>query len=265
MRQHIILLLTTFISCLDVCAHSGFILHGEDIMAVLGLANDSKLFNRSKDTKNNHSWVKFISSDMIDDTSFHKQLEEKHNGFKIKSPNTHRLLFHWAYDTEPWSDELERKVREYCDVYDLNVESNIRIFKAEILSEQRRRNREIIKKTKEVFKFEERLYAHFFASMAYNIHILGDYMTDNSVLEGLYAFDKLIGRIVVGLRNLDFVNSKPLVKGITRINNQNINIQEKANLMMEYLKAEVPSFLKRARNGSVKRKLEGAGYMFVAT
>lgn len=189
MKGLTIVLYIVFCSAIDVFAHGGFIQHGEDIMAVLGLGNDTRLFNRSKDTKNNNSWVKFISSDMIDNTDFHMELERSYPGFSIKGPNQHRLLFHWAYDSKPWNDELERLVREYCDVYDLNIELNLRVFKAKILSEQKRRNKLITNKTQEVFGFEKggrqgRIYTHFFAAMAYNIHILGDYTSDNIVLMG---------------------------------------------------------------------------------
>ena len=126
----------------------------------------------------------------------------------------------------------------------------------------------IEKKTQEVFGFEEggkegRIYTHFFSSMAYNIHILGDYTSDNTVLDGLFGFDKLIGRIVVELRNLDFSNSKSIVNGITQINKKNIDVQKKADLLMAYLKQEVPNFIQNACNKSVKRKIEGCGYRFV--
>lgn len=265
--KHIFLLCFLIVAgIVESSAHNGFILHGEDIMAVLGLKKNTKLFNRSKDTKNNTSWVKFISTDMIDNTEFHKKLENNHYGFSISGPHRHRLLFHWAYDAEPWNKELEELIKDYCYAQDLNIENNIRIFKAEIKSEQIRRNREIIKKTKEVFGFGtggvEEIYTHFFAAMAYNIHILGDYMSDNTVLGGLYDFEKLIGRIVVELRELDYAESKTIVKGITGITKQNIDIQKKADELMIYLKKSIPSFIKNARNGSLRRRVE-AKYEFL--
>lgn len=267
MKRTISVLYVVFCCSIYIFAHSGFILHGEDIMAVLGLENNTKLFSRSKD-KSNNSWVKFISSDMIDNTDFHKELEASYPGFSIKGPNRHRLLFHWAYDAEPWNDELERLVKEYCEIKDLNIESNLRVFKSKIISEQRRRNKLITKKTQEVFGFEEggkqgRVYTHFFSSMAYNIHILGDYTSDNTVLDGLFGFDKLIDRIVVELRNLDYTNSKQIVNGITQINNRNIDVQKKADILMAYLKQEVPHFIQSACNGSVKRRIEGQGFKFI--
>lgn len=255
-------------SVLNGYAHSGFILHCEDIMDVLGFEYNLKLFSRSKDTKSNQSWTKYISSDMIDNTKsdFHNQLDRDYPGLNISHPRNHRLLFHWAYNAEPWNTELERFIRNYCENYDLNIESNIRVFKAKMRSEQARRNRLIIQKTEQIFGLAhggtERVYSHFLASMAYNVHILGDYTTDNTVLSGLYAFDKLIGQFVDELRKLDYVKSKDIVRGITRINSKNIKKQEKADELMLYLKLHVPAFIKEARNGSFKRLLENRGFRF---
>jgi len=234
----------------------------------LGLNNNARLFNRSKDTQNNHSWVKFISSDMIDNVDFHKILEKRHPGFNISGPKSHRFLFHWAFESEPWNEELETRVKEYCDTYDLNIESNIRVFKDEILYEQKRRNRLIKEKTKEAFEFagggtQEYIYVHFFASMAYNVHILGDYTTDNQELNGLCNFDKLVGEFVVELRKLDYANSKQIINGITQINYKNINVQSKADMLMKYLKQQVPTFIIFAQKGNLRRLLVGKGLMHV--
>lgn len=268
MIKHIIFICSVVIMGLhNANAHSGFIAHGEDIMAVLGFKHNTKLFNRSKDTTNNTSWVKFISSDMIDNTTFHFKLEQQHPGFSIATPSRHRLLFHWAYDTEPWNYQLEEHIKDYCYALDLNIETNIRIFKSAILAEQKQRNRLIIQKTRDVFGFAnggtDDLYTHFFAAMAYNIHILGDYTSDNTILAGLYDFEKLIGSIVVELRKLDYIGSKQIIKDLTKINHKNIDIQKKADEIMIFLKSVIPQFLYTARNGSIRRKLEAQGFEFI--
>ena len=203
---------------------------------------------------------------MIDNTKseFHKQLDRDYPGLNISHPRNHRLLFHWAYEAEPWNTELERFIRNYCEMYDRNIESNIRVFKAKIKSEQSKRNGLIIQKTGQVFGFAQggtdRVYSHFLASMAYNVHILGDYTSDNTVLSGLYSFDKLVGQFVNELRKLEYAKSKDIVRGITRINNKDIKVQEKADELMRYLKLRVPSFVKEARNGSFNRRLENRGF-----
>lgn len=257
---------------LNVYAHNGFIQHCEDIMDVFGFEYNLKLFSRSKDTKSNQSWTKFISSDMIDNTKsdFHNQLDRDYPGLNISHPRNHRLLFHWAYEAEPWNTELEKFIRNYCEKYDLNIESNIRVFKAKIKSEQARRNRLIIQKTEQIFRLAQdddkggtkSVYSHFLASMAYNVHILGDYTSDNKVLTGLYPFDKLVGQFVDELRRLDYSKSKDVVRGITQINHKNIDDRYKADELMLYLKLHIPAFIKKARNGSFKRLLENRGFSF---
>lgn len=84
-------------------------------------------------------------------------------------------MFHWAYDTEPWNEELERLFVEHCEIYDLNIETNLRILKAKIVSEQKRRNKLIEKKTQEVFGFGEGVkrvaYTHIFSRLWHIIFI----------------------------------------------------------------------------------------------
>ena len=266
LRKLYILLFFCIVS-FSAMGHGEWILHGEDIVAVLGFDRNTKIFNRSKDTNNNNSWVKFISTDMIDKTDFHKQLESEYPGLSISGPNRHRLLFHWAFEAEPWNNELQLLFIAYCENANRNKETNIRILKSKLVSEQKRRNKKILNKTREVFQFESgktegHVYTPFFAAMAYNIHILGDYMSDNTRLGGLHDFEKLIGEIVTSLRKLDDVKSKPIIKGITKINKQNIGVQKKADLIMDYLKKEVPTFIKTANSGALKRNLEGKGIRF---
>lgn len=60
-----------------------------------------------------------------------------------------------------------------------------------------------------------------------------------------------------------YANGKHLVNGITKINSQNIDVQKKADLLMNYLKQEVPEFIKKACNGSVRRKIEGQRFRLI--
>lgn len=83
-----------------------------------------------------------------------------------------------------------------------------------------------MKKTSDVFDFKgERELANIFSAIVYNLHILGDYMSDNRVLEGLEDFNNLVGQIVITFRNLDNIKSRELIKGITKINHMNIDVK----------------------------------------
>lgn len=248
-------------------AHSSFKEHGEDIMGVLGFEKNAcyqKLFSRNKDLKTNKSWVKFISTDMIDNTNFHRELEKQYPKLRLSIPKYHRLLFHWPYNAEPWSRDLEEHIRKYCRKNNRDAESTIAAIKREVKEEQRRRNRKINEVTENVFGFAhggvDAKYAQFFASMAYNIHLLGDMQSDNSVLDGVADTRTLIGQIILSLRMLDRSTSRPIERELTIIDKKYGNQQKKADAVMRYLKQVIPSFIKQAKNGSIYRRLESHGF-----
>lgn len=129
-----------------------------------------------------------------------------------------------------------------------------------MVTEQKRRNKSLNSKTEELFGFahggRDAAFARFFAAMAYNIHLLGDYESANSIFDGLCGLNNLIGMIVVEIRNLDNKASKEIIKGITQINNTVKDDQEKTDKLMAYLKVNLPKFISKAQNGSIKRRLE---------
>ena len=263
--KRLLSIILCFLSCIsDLEAHGSFIDHCEDMMEVFGFEYNLKLFNRNKDTKNNTSWTKFISSDMIDNTEFHHYLERKYPNFKIAHPNYHRLLFHWGYNAEPWNSYLERHIRTYCRLNYMDEESTIEEIKQEIKAEQKKRNRRINEETEKVFGFahggKDAKYAQFFASMAYNIHLLGDQQTDNSVFLGVTNTSTLIEQIILSLRMLDNSLSKPIEKQLTVFNKQYNDQHLKADAVMSYLKETVPTFIKKAQKGSIYRRLEKHGF-----
>ncbi len=263
-KVSLITLLLSF-TVLSAYAHGGWEEHARDVMTVFGFEWDArKAFNNGaiKD------WIKFISSDMIDNVDFHKKLAHNHPGFQdISNANKHRILFHWGYDAKPWNAEIEEEVKTYCEQYDLNFESNLRVFKSEIRDEQRRRNREINNRTETLFGFahggKDASYARFFAAMTYNIHILGDYTSDNTQLRGLQELNTLIGQIITELRNFDDVQSKLITRKLTTINRTGVDNQLKADELLACLKRTVPQFLKTANNGAIYNRLVRKGFVFV--
>lgn len=253
-----------FSCAINIMAHGSFIAHCEDMMEVFGFDYNIKLFSRSKDTKSNTSWTKFISSDMIDNTEFHRYIERRYSNLKIARPKYHRLLFHWGYNTEPWSPYLERHFRTYCRLnYVDNEDALLKEFKSEVKAEQKRRNRKINEATEKVFGFAhggiDAKYAQFFASMAYNIHLLGDQQTDNSVFLGVASTNTLIGQIILSLRMLDASRSKLIERQLSVLNRQYSNPHQKADAVMAYLKQSVPKFIQEAQGGRIARRLEKQG------
>jgi hypothetical protein len=228
-------------------------------MEVLGF--DIKAFENTK-IKN---WAKFISADMIDDyVVFYDRLCKEHPGlisFK------HRYLFHWGYDAEPWSKDIEEKVRRRCEERHLKTDSVISVVKKELIEEQRKRNRKIDKSTQELFGFasggKDREISHFFSSTAYDIHILGDYMSDNADLNGLCPFRDLVGLIIKEINKIDQREGKKVVRGINRAINSRNDVKLQADILMAYLKESIPPFIRKAQNGTIYRRLEKKGWKFL--
>lgn len=262
--KHISTIILSVCFTIVAMAHSSFMVHCEDIMEVFGFEYNLKLYSKTNSSSNT-SWTKFISSDMIDNTEFHHKLQNEYPGFIISHPRYHRLLFHWGYNAEPWSPYLEKHVRDYCQLNYQNADSIVLLLKTEIRAEQKKRNKEINDYTERVFGFAhggtDAKYAQFFASMAYNIHLLGDQQTDNKVFLGVASTSNLIEQIILSLRMLDNTKSKPIEKKLTEINKQYDDQHKKADAVMLYLKQSVPSFIKNAQRGSIYRRLEKQGFI----
>lgn len=243
--------LSFFLLCTNIYPHSGWQAHANDMMDVFGFIENPKL----------REWMKFISSEIIDKPGdFYSRLKSQNVGFSCK----HRLLFHWGYDAEPWNEDLEQRVRDYCDIQDLNVESIIKIFKSDLRNEQKRRNKLINQKTEDLFGFahggKDAKYAHFFCSMAYDVHLIGDYTSDNTDLNGLQDIDKIISSIKKSILDLDPIKGKFVIKKIELVNKQYFDVQKKADALMLFLKKEIPRFIKCAQEGSIRRRLESRGF-----
>ena len=242
-------------------AHSDVEEHVKDMRAVFGFQDGRAGSKNAEIVK----WMKFISSDMIDKKEFHDSLKIK-CGFDCTSPKLHRLLFHWGYNSKPWNDALERRVRRFARDNKIQEDSIVTVIKDKIEKEQKRRNGEVNKKTEEVFGFAHRgtdaMFANFFASIAYDVHLIGDYMPDNSCLEGLQDFGAIVGDMVNRIRAMDNVKGKNIIRGITVINMKSGDVQKKADELMAYLKQEMPKFIREAREGSIYRRLKQIGVVF---
>ena len=262
----------TLLSCHSSYGHHSKKAHVDEIREALGFEPNQYI----------DDWIGFISSDMIDKPNpFYTELTEYFPGFKCK----HRQLFHWNYNGEPWTKSLESKITAYAisiygdEKYREHLPSIIEAFKTKLRNEQKRRNGIINRKTETVFGFasggKDGSYANFFAAMAYDLHLLGDYMSDNKDLNGLVEFKTLIGGIITSINRLDSREGKSIVKSINAvlalpndgssasIQKKNDKIQKKADKIMEIIKKELPEFIRNAENGSIKRRLEKRGFKFI--
>lgn len=244
----------------NVFAHPDKYTHANEILSALGLEYNQEVYD----------WLCFISSDMIDKYQpYYSELTATFPGFKCK----HRMLFHWTFNGVPWTPGLEKKVLAYTrmiygpDTYKQQFPIMKQLFLNHLRKEQKRRNGLINRKTESVFGFatggKDASYANFFASIAYDLHLLGDYTSkDNSDLDGLVEFNTLINGIILSVNRLDYKQGKVLVKAIKKASNTNKNIQQRADDVMDVILGQLPIFIKNAREGHIKRRLEKRGYKF---
>lgn len=260
-KKHFYILLWIVIGgyCINTYGHPNKKIHVDEIRSALGF-----------DHPDIDGWLEYISSDMIDKPNpFYDQLKNKFPGFTCK----HRCLFHWNYNGIPWTSGLENRVKAYTRLiygyenYMSYFPQMKEAFLGELRKEQKRRNGLINRKTEYVFGFAsggmDASYANFFAAMAYDLHLLGDYTSiDNTDLNGLVDLNTLVNGIIVSINRLDPKQGKNLIKSIKRALATNKRVQLKADDIMEIIQKELPQFIKNAREGSIKRRLEKRGFKF---
>lgn len=262
LRKAFILIASFFFLSNSSPAHESWQLHAEDMYKVFGFERNEELT----------SWMKFVSSVLIDNNNtdyafsddgkafnFYSYLQEKYPGFQCK----HRLLFHWGYNSRPWSSYLQDKVSNYGW-----SEKMIRDFQADLIAEQKRRNGFANEYTENVFGFahggKEARIARVLISIAYDVHILGDYEPDNIDLEGLQDLGAVVGDIINNLTTLDKRRSSALCKQLRVISQgQEYELQDKASILLDLLKENFSMILQNADDGKIAAHLNARGFRFV--
>lgn len=235
----------------NLYAHSSKYEHIDDMYEVFGFIRNQKLTD----------WMEFVSSDMIDKPGdFYEELKEKHPGFTCK----HRLLYHWGYNGEAWSDAMESRVRAYGRMCKINQDSIISVFKKELREEQKRRNGIMNRRTEDLFGFSHSgkgaSQALFFASIAYDVHLLGDYTPDNTDLDGLQDFNKIVDDIAKRITSIDSQRGGFIATEIKRIARSSMQRANKAESILNYLKRTLPDFIINAEGGALYQPLHNKGF-----
>lgn len=258
MTKRFLLFVVWIINLSGLSAHESYTMHVDDMYDVFGLERNEEL----------SEWMKFISSRLIDDKNsensfshsgesfnFYEYIQEKYSGFKCN----HRLLFHWGYNSLPWSGYLEEKVKSYGWAIDV-----IDSFKQDLINEQKRRNSFANEYTENVFHYahngKQASFARALISIAYDVHILGDYEPDNTLLEGLQDINSVVVDICNNLIILDKVASKEINKKLKMELSNQIDIQQKSSNILRILKANVPAFIAVAQDGQLISHLNSCGY-----
>lgn len=261
-RKNFIIVLLLIISHVSSLAHASWEQHADDMYEVLGLERNEKLTD----------WMRFVSSVLIDNYNaeyafsdngepfdFYIYLKEKYPGFQCK----HRLLFHWGYNSRPWSAYLQDKVIGYGW-----SDTMIRDFQADLVAEQKRRNSFANNYTENLFGFahggKEARVARVIISVVYDVHLLGDYEPDNIDLEGLQDIGSVVGDIINNINALDRRTGAQLVKQLQEISKiSNCEVQDKAAALLSLLKEHFGVFLRTANNGTIEDHLNAQGFFFV--
>ena len=261
LRKTFIIIISLFLFRMPILAHASWKQHADDMYEVFGFERTEELTN----------WMKFVSSVLIDNNNsdrafskdgisfnFHSYLQEKYPDFRCK----HRLLFHWGYNSRPWSNYLQDKVNHYGWSEDM-----INDFQADLVAEQKRRNGFANEYTENVFGFahggKEARIARVLISIAYDVHILGDYEPDNTDLEGLQDMGSVVGDIINNLTALDKKNSSALSKQLKRVSQgQEYELQDKATILLDLLKENFSNLLRNANEGEIAAHLASKGFLF---
>lgn len=262
LRKYVLIALLSLICPVLSSAHGSWEQHADDMYEVLGLERNEKLTN----------WMRFVSSVLIDNNNadyafsdngepfdFYAYLKEKYPGFQCK----HRLLFHWGYNSRPWSSYLQDKVEGYGW-----PDTMIQSFQADLVAEQKRRNGYANHYTEDVFGFEhggkEARVARVLISIVYDVHLLGDYEPDNTDLDGLQDISSVVGDIINNINALDKKNGSALCKQLRKMSqSQEYDVQDKASVLLRLLKDNFGNFLMVAQDGKVAAHLKKQGFFFV--
>lgn len=246
---------------MSLWAHESWQQHADDMYMVFGFERNEELTN----------WMEFVSSVLIDNYNteyafssdgqpfdFYAYLQEKYPDFQCK----HRLLFHWGYNSRPWSPYLQEKVNYYGW-----SEEMIQEFQADLIAEQKRRNGFANEYTENVFGFahggKEARFARVLISIAYDVHILGDYEPDNIDLDGLQDIGSVVGDIMNNLSALDNQQSSTLRKQLRKVSQDpKYEIQDKATVLLNLLKDNFSILLQNADDGKIASHLKERGFRF---
>lgn len=259
--KNVLCIILSCISALPLSAHKSWTFHAQDMYEVLQLEDNPQLT----------SWMKYISSDLIDgydavkvytidgeEVKFRKYIKYKYPELSIP----HRYLYHWGFNSRPWTKDWDEKVSDWN-------EADIKALQADFIAEQKRRNGIANEKTENLFQLghggKEARIANILISIVYDTHVLGDYEPDNKLLEGLQDITSVVDDIISRCNALDKEAAKDLVKKLKVVlNDSQIDVQDKALQLNIVLKEVFSSFIQIAHGGSVKQHLKAYGFNFVS-
>lgn len=164
----------------------------------------------------------------------------------------HRIFFHWGFNSEPWSPQIQEQV-DKCG-WDAGT---IASFRAKLTAEQARRNQAIMEQTGILFHFglsgQERAYANALASLVSDVHLLGDFTTEN--IAPLPNLQYVINDIKTTLleRLPGDGQARQINRQLDATRTQYPDTKVRAQAVLDILKKELPRFLLTCNKGYFKR------------
>lgn len=210
-------------------------------------------FKRSPEITN---WLEFVHTtiDFPYNKYFDGLRDAPHQNFSWGKYG-HRIFFHWGFNAAPWSVQLQEQ-SDKCGWSPKTTEA----FKAKLVAEQSKRNRAILETTAALFHFklsgQERGYANALASIVSDVHLLGDYTTENiAPLPNLqYVINDLKTALFERLQG--GTEAKNINKQIDYTEKQYPDSKVRAQAVLDILKAQLPTFLLKCNNGYFKNHLK---------
>lgn len=156
----------------------------------------------------------------------------------------HRIFFHWGFNSQPWSPQIQEQVNK-CRWSEQVTAS----FRAKLIAEQAKRNRYIMEKTATLFNLslsgQERAYVNALASIVSDVHLLGDYTTEN--IAPLPNLQSVINDIKTSLfeRMQGGEQAKKINKLIDNTTNKHPDSKQRAQAVLSILQKELPTFIRQ--------------------
>lgn len=217
--------------------------HEADMYAVLPFARSERISD----------WLELVhrTIDFPYNTYFPGLRDAPHQKFSWGKYG-HRIFFHWGFNSEPWSPQIQEQVNK-CN-WDAKT---VAAFKGKLIAEQARRNKAILEETGKLFGFgiagQERGYANALASLVSDIHLLGDFTTEN--IAPLPNLQSVIRDLQTTLfeRFRGGEEAKRINKLLDALEKQYPDTKKRARAALDLLKKEVPTFLLTCNNGYFKQ------------
>lgn len=178
------------------------------------------------------------------------------------SVGDHRYFFHWGYQRNPWSDDLLSFLPDEVTLNPMRLSA----FKDAVRKEQQRRNRITNAETERILGFSsigrQASYANAFIAILYDVHLLGDYESSNN--EGLAPVYAIVAELSSSIRAIDSSRASGLTSQLRKLANGSGNEREKAALVLQCLRDNLPRFIYEADDGRVnmRRHFENYGFQF---